>query len=45
MVGQLLDKYGGQFEMGYDAAKGEYTNMIEAGKSSAHGSWQGRSLS
>jgi len=31
VVGQLLEKYGSQFEMGYNAAKGEYTDMIAAG--------------
>ncbi|BGP40315.1 chaperonin [Rhodotorula kratochvilovae] len=31
VVGQLLEKYSGDFEMGFDAAKGEYVNMIQAG--------------
>ncbi|KPV74917.1 uncharacterized protein RHOBADRAFT_66504 [Rhodotorula graminis WP1] len=31
VVGQLLEKYSGDFEMGFDASKGEYVNMIQAG--------------
>lgn len=31
VVGQLLEKYSGDFEMGFDAARGEYVNMIQAG--------------
>ncbi|KAH8920335.1 chaperonin GroL [Atractiella rhizophila] len=31
IVGNLLSQYGDKFEMGYDAAKGEYVNMIERG--------------
>ncbi|GAA5870850.1 hypothetical protein JCM3774_001693 [Rhodotorula dairenensis] len=31
VVGQLLEKYSDDFEMGFDAAKGEYVNMIHAG--------------
>ncbi|GAA5984081.1 hypothetical protein JCM10908_006041 [Rhodotorula pacifica] len=31
VVGQLLEKYSDDFEMGFDAARGEYVNMIQAG--------------
>jgi len=31
IVGTLLEKYADKFEWGFDAAKGEYVNMIEAG--------------
>ena len=31
VVGTLLDKYGKEFNMGYDAQKGEYTDMIASG--------------
>lgn len=31
IVGTILEKYGEQFNWGYDAAKGEYTDMIAAG--------------
>ena len=31
VVGTVLEKYGDQFQWGYDAAKGEYVDMIAAG--------------
>jgi len=31
VVGHLLEKYGSDFNMGYDAAKSQYTDMIAAG--------------
>jgi len=31
VVGNLLEKYGSEFNMGYDAQKGEYTDMIASG--------------
>lgn len=31
IVGRLLEKYADQFSMGYDAQKGEYVDMIQAG--------------
>lgn len=31
VVGHLLEKYGDQFQMGYDASKGEYVDMIAQG--------------
>jgi chaperonin GroEL len=31
IVGTLLEKYGDKFEMGYDAGKGVYTDMIASG--------------
>ncbi|POY75141.1 putative Chaperonin ATPase [Rhodotorula taiwanensis] len=31
VVGHLLEKYSDDFEMGFDAARGEYVNMIQAG--------------
>lgn len=31
VVGKLLDQYGEDFHMGYNAAKGEFTDMIAAG--------------
>lgn len=31
VVGNLLEKYGGDFKMGYDAQKSEYRDMIAAG--------------
>ena len=31
IVGNILDKYADKFEWGYDAGRGEYINMVEAG--------------
>ncbi|ODQ83128.1 hypothetical protein BABINDRAFT_5987 [Babjeviella inositovora NRRL Y-12698] len=31
VVGKLMDQYGADFNMGYNSAKGEYTDMIAAG--------------
>lgn len=31
IVGHLLEKYGSEFNMGYDAAQGEYVDMIKKG--------------
>lgn len=31
VVGKLLDQYSGEFNVGYDSAKGEYVDMIQAG--------------
>ena len=31
IVGHLLEKYGQEFNMGYDAAQGEYVDMIKKG--------------
>ncbi|QPG76274.1 chaperonin [Brettanomyces nanus] len=31
VVGKLLDEYGDQFNLGYDSAKNEYVDMLEAG--------------
>lgn len=31
VVGKILDQYGDEFNVGYDSAKGEYVDMIQAG--------------
>ncbi len=31
IVGKVLDQYGAEFNIGYDSAKGEYTDLLKAG--------------
>lgn len=31
VVGKVLDKYGSEFNVGYDASKGEFTDLLKAG--------------